>query len=69
MTNNHDHDHDHNHEVNETDILAETEDLAVWRSMEGEAGYIYHLEFGNLTIHLDPEEWEELVILIREASK
>jgi hypothetical protein len=57
-----------NNQVPETDILAETEDLAVWRSLEGDDGYIYHLEFGNLTIHLDPEEWEELVVLIREAS-
>jgi hypothetical protein len=56
-------------EVNESDILAETEDLAVWRSLEEGGGYIYHLEFGNITIHLDPEEWDELVVLIREASK
>lgn len=60
---------DHNHDMPEADILAETEDLAVWRSHEGEAGYIYHLEFGNLTIHLSPEEWDEMVVLIREASK
>jgi hypothetical protein len=55
-------------DVNESDILAETDDLAVWRSKEDEVGYIYHLEFGNLTLHLTPEEWDELVILIREAS-
>jgi hypothetical protein len=56
-------------EINESDILAETDDLAVWRSLEEGVGYIYHLEFGNITIHLDPEEWDELVVLIREASK
>ncbi|MFZ0544148.1 MAG: hypothetical protein WAM60_01835 [Candidatus Promineifilaceae bacterium] len=56
-------------DIHETDILAETDDLAIWRSKEDEVGYIYHLEFGNLTIHLSPEEWDELVILIREASK
>jgi hypothetical protein len=60
--------HDHNHDGPEPDILAETEDLAVWRSDEGDAGFIYHLEFGNLTIHLDPEEWDELVVLIKEAG-
>ena len=65
MSNNHEHDHD----VSEANILAETEDLAVWRSEEGEEGFIYHLEFGNLTIHLHPEEWDELVGLILEASK
>lgn len=56
-------------DIHDSDILAETDDLAVWRSKEEDVGYIYHLEFGNLTIHLAPEEWEELVILIREASK
>lgn len=56
-------------EVQESDILAETDVLAVWRSKEPEIGYIYHLEFGNLTLHLSPEEWDELVILVREASK
>lgn len=56
-------------EISESDILAETDDLAVWRSQEEDIGYIYHLEFGNLTIHLSPEEWDELVVLVREASK
>lgn len=56
-------------EISESDILAETDDLAVWRSLEEDIGYIYHLEFGNLTIHLSPEEWDELVVLVREASK
>ena len=53
----------------EPEFLAESEDLGfgVWRSME-EDGYIYHLELGNLTIHLTPEEWEELVVVIRSAS-
>jgi hypothetical protein len=56
-------------EIHESDILAETDDLAIWRSTEEEVGYVYHLEFGNLTIHLSPEEWDELVVLVREASK
>lgn len=56
-------------EIPESDILAETDDLAIWRSKEDGVGYIYHLEFGNLTLHLDPEEWDELVVLVREASK
>jgi hypothetical protein len=54
---------------NDSDILAETDELMVWRSEDQELGHIYHLELGSLTLHLDPEEWEELVILIREASK
>lgn len=55
-------------DIPESDILAETDEFAVWRSLEDEIGYIYHLEFGNLTIHLSPEEWDELVVLVREAS-
>jgi len=52
---------------NEAEILAETENLVAWRSSE-EVGYIYHLELGNLSIHFLSDEWEELVILIRDSS-
>ena len=57
-----------NHDA-EPDVLAETEEFgfAVWRSME-EDGYIYHVEMGGSTIQLSPEEWEEFVVLIRDAS-
>lgn len=48
--------------------LSETENLIAWRSNE-ENGYIYHLELGpSFSIHLMPEEWEELVILIKNAE-
>ncbi len=57
-----------NHDV-EPEVLAETEDygFAVWRSME-EDGYMYHIELGGVTLHMAPEEWEEFVVLIRNAS-
>jgi hypothetical protein len=53
----------------EPEVLAETEDygFAVWRSME-EDGYMYHIELGGVTMHMTPEEWEEFVVLIRNAS-
>lgn len=48
--------------------LAETENLIVWRSTE-ESGYVYHVEIGpSFSLHLMPEEWEELVILIKNAA-
>jgi hypothetical protein len=52
----------------EDETVAETENLLVWRSREDEVGYVYHLEIGNMTIHLMAEEWEELTSLIRAAS-
>ena len=53
----------------EPDMLAESEEsgFAVWRNEE-EDGYMYHVELGLVTLHLTSEEWEELVILIRQAS-
>jgi len=49
------------------DIIAETENFAVWRSQEGD-GYAYHVEMGGITLHLESEEWEELAILIKSAD-
>jgi len=58
-----------NHDM-EPDVLAETENFgfAVWRNFEDEDGYVYHIELGGLTLHFSAEEWEELVVLIRNAS-
>jgi hypothetical protein len=56
----------HDHDM-EPDMLAETETFAVWRNEE-EDGFMYHIELGGITLHLTPEEWEELVILVRQAS-
>lgn len=56
-----------NHDV-DPDFLAETEMFAVWRSVEDDGGYLYHLELGAMTLHLTAEEWEELVLLVRSAS-
>jgi hypothetical protein len=57
----------HNHDM-EPEVLAETEMFAVWRNLEEEDAYIYHVELGGVTMHLSSEEWEELVMLIRNAS-
>jgi hypothetical protein len=57
----------HNHDM-EPEVLAETDLFAVWRNLEEDEVYVYHLELGGVTMHLSPEEWEELVLLIRNAS-
>jgi hypothetical protein len=53
---------------NEDDeLIAETENLTIWRSQE-DMGFIYHIELGSLSLHLYPDEWEELVSLITQAA-
>ena len=54
-------------ETVEMDILAETDNFAVWRSKEDD-GYLYHVELGGITLHLTSEEWEELALLIKDAD-
>ena len=51
----------------ENEIIAETENLIVWRSKEESIGYVYHIELGAFTLHLMPEEWDELILLIQGA--
>jgi hypothetical protein len=53
---------------NENDeVIAETENLTIWRSRE-DMGYLYHIELGSLSLHLFPDEWEELVSLVMQAA-
>jgi hypothetical protein len=56
-----------NHDEFEPDVLAETENFAVWRSQE-EDDTLYHVELGGVTLHLTAEEWEEFVTLIDSAD-
>jgi hypothetical protein len=51
----------------ESEILAETDNLIAWRSQD-DSGYVYHLELGTLSLHLMPEEWDELIILLESAA-
>jgi hypothetical protein len=55
-----------NHEF-EPDVLAETENFAIWRSQE-EDDTLYHVELGGVTLHLTAEEWEEFVTLVESAD-
>ncbi len=55
--------------MRENDVLAETENMIVWRSEEEQVGYMYHVEMGGVSLHLLPEEWDEFFVLIRSAGK
>lgn len=52
-----------NDENLEVDMVAETENFAVWRSPDDE-GFIYHIELGSITLHLASDEWEEFLELM-----
>ena len=51
----------------EVDMVAETENFAVWRSPD-EEGFIYHVELGSITLHLASDEWEEFLELMSDAN-
>jgi len=51
----------------EVDMVAETENFAVWRSPDDE-GFIYHIELGSITLHLASDEWEEFLELMSDAN-
>jgi len=61
-------DNGHN-EDNPLDVLAETENFAVLVGEDIEGETIYNVELGTVTLHLLLEEWEELIELIRAATK
>jgi hypothetical protein len=52
---------------NSEKLLSETENLILWRSTE-DTGFVYHLELGSITLHLLPEEWDELIVLVSDAE-
>ena len=52
-----------------TITLAETADYIAWISEEPDGETVYHIELGAVTLHFFREEWEQLLELIREASK
>jgi hypothetical protein len=56
-----------NHQDMEPEVLAETDNYAVWRVEEDDDTF-YHLELGGITLHFSSEEWDELVVLIRSAA-
>ena len=51
----------------EMDVLAESQNFAVSRSKEDDH-FLYPVELGGITLHLASEEWEEFVLLIKDAD-
>lgn len=51
----------------EPEMISETENFAIWRSEEKD-GYVYHLELGGITIHINAEEWDEVVTLFKSVN-
>lgn len=52
----------------EMDMLAETENFSAFKTTDDD-GSVYHVELGGVSLHLMPEEWDELVVLIKDADK
>jgi hypothetical protein len=53
----------------QTENLVVSENYAAWVSHELDGEMLYHLELGSVTVHLFPEEWEEVVELVRTAAE
>jgi hypothetical protein len=50
-------------------VIAETENYAVLVGKDLDGEKVFNLELGPMTVHFFEEEWEELVGLIRSASR
>jgi hypothetical protein len=50
-------------------VLAETDNFSIWQAAEPEGELTYHLELGNVTVHLFREELLEVLALLREAEQ
>lgn len=50
--------------------LGESESYAIWVSDESDLEeVIYHIEMGNLTLHLFEDEWDEFVGVFMQAIR
>ncbi len=49
----------------EPNIVSQTENFGIWCSDDEEEGLLYHVELGGLTLHLNSEEWDEFMVLIK----
>ena len=55
-------------DLEDSDVLAETENMIIWRSQEADVGYLVHVELGGVTLHLLPDEWEEFLVLLKNVK-
>ncbi|MEA3307884.1 MAG: hypothetical protein U9Q70_00030 [Chloroflexota bacterium] len=49
-------------------VLAETELSEIFTTQDEDGQLLYHLELGNITIHLFPEEWEDFLELVAQVK-
>ncbi len=49
------------------ETIAETANYTIWTAEEPDGEKTYHVELGPVTAHFFNEEWDEFVMLIREA--
>ena len=49
-------------------ILVETDNYSVWQAEEADGEVTYHLELGNVTVHLFVEELREVIALLQEVE-
>lgn len=54
--------------MEENDSIAETENFVVWASENEDQGLLYHIELGGITLHVTPEEWNELITLFKSID-
>ncbi len=50
------------------ETLAETENYAIWKSVEPDGEIVFHLEVGSVTMHFFQEEWDEMLALVTAAA-
>jgi hypothetical protein len=53
---------------NDETTISQTENFVIWRSDEEDEGVLYHVELGGITLHITPEEWDELVTLFKSIE-
>jgi hypothetical protein len=53
------------------EVLAETRgfNYSVWKTQEPDGEITYQLQLNNITVHFFEEEWQELLQLIKLATK
>lgn len=52
-----------------TETLAETQNYVVWISDEPDGEKVFHIELGQVTLHFFQEEWNEVMDLVKKATK
>ncbi|MGB1250117.1 MAG: hypothetical protein ACPG8W_05745 [Candidatus Promineifilaceae bacterium] len=52
----------------ENNTLAETESFIVWTT-DDQGEMAYHIELGGISLHMNTEEWDEFVTLIKLADR